>query len=70
MSDQKLDGQEVLNIRWAYDDPNPKVRKHVSLCILVSKKQKHSHFQGAVQMRVFVNVRKFTISIRQLNFCP
>ncbi|XP_028417917.1 pre-mRNA-splicing factor cwf2-like [Dendronephthya gigantea] len=27
MSDQKLDGQEVLNIRWAYDDPNPRARK-------------------------------------------
>ena len=30
MSDQKLDGQEVLNVRWAYDDPNPKVRKQAS----------------------------------------
>ena len=29
MSDQQLDSQEVLNIRWAYDDPNPKVRKQV-----------------------------------------
>lgn len=24
MADQSLDGEEQLNIRWAYDDPNPK----------------------------------------------
>ena len=29
MSDQRLEGQEVLNVRWAYDDPNPKARKQV-----------------------------------------
>ena len=29
MSDQKLDEREVLNVRWAYDDPNPKARKTV-----------------------------------------
>lgn len=27
MSDQKLDGRELLNVRWAFDDPNPKSRK-------------------------------------------
>ena len=29
MSDQRLEGQEVLNIGWAYDDPNPRSRKKV-----------------------------------------
>ncbi|KAL9974116.1 hypothetical protein ACROYT_G011117 [Oculina patagonica] len=27
MSDQKLDSRELLNVRWAFDDPNPKARK-------------------------------------------
>ncbi len=31
MSDQKLDNRELLNIRWAFDDPNPKARKEVSM---------------------------------------
>eukprot|EP00741_Cyanophora_paradoxa_P000223 tig00000402_g216.t1 len=26
MMDQRLDGNEVLNVRWAYEDPNPRVR--------------------------------------------
>ena len=31
MADQKFNGQEVLNVRWAYDDPNPKARVRVTL---------------------------------------
>ncbi|XP_068696039.1 pre-mRNA-splicing factor cwc2-like [Montipora foliosa] len=27
MSDQKLNNRELLNVRWAFDDPNPKARK-------------------------------------------
>ena len=30
MSDQKLDNRELLNVRWAFDDPNPKSRKEVN----------------------------------------
>ena len=38
MSDQKLNNRELLNVRWAFDDPNPKARKEVSTCIVsVSK---------------------------------
>lgn len=29
MSDQKLNNRELLNVRWAYDDPNPKSRREV-----------------------------------------
>ena len=31
MSDQKLNNRELLNVRWAFDDPNPKARKEVNL---------------------------------------
>ncbi|XP_074616281.1 pre-mRNA-splicing factor cwc2-like isoform X1 [Acropora palmata] len=27
MSDQKLNNRELLNVRWAFDDPNPRARK-------------------------------------------
>lgn len=37
MSDQKLNNRELLNVRWAFDDPNPKARKEVST-FSVSKK--------------------------------
>lgn len=30
MADQKLDNRELLNVRWAFDDPNPKSRKEVN----------------------------------------
>ena len=29
MSDQKLNNRELLNVRWAYNDPNPKSRREV-----------------------------------------
>ena len=28
MADQSLDGSETLNVRWAYDDPNPIAKAH------------------------------------------
>lgn len=37
MSDQKLNNRELLNVRWAFDDPNPKARKEVSTLVSVSK---------------------------------
>ena len=33
MSDQKLDNRELLNVRWAFDDPNPKARKEVNTVV-------------------------------------
>lgn len=33
MSDQKLDNRELLNVRWAFDDPNPKARKEVNTIV-------------------------------------
>ncbi|EDV25509.1 Pre-mRNA-splicing factor cwc2 [Trichoplax sp. H2] len=30
MADQKFNDQEVLNVRWAHDDPNPKARVRVA----------------------------------------
>lgn len=29
MSNQKMDGDENLNIKWAYDDPNPQASKAI-----------------------------------------
>ena len=31
MSDQSLDKDEQINIRWAYDDPNPVAIKRVKV---------------------------------------
>jgi len=36
MSDQKLEHRELLNVRWAFDDPNPKSRKEVNRFLLQS----------------------------------
>jgi hypothetical protein len=29
MGNQKMDGDENLNIKWAYDDPNPQASKAI-----------------------------------------
>ena len=44
MSDQQLDDCEMLNVRWAYDDPNPKARKEVRLWCILNKHSKAEHF--------------------------
>ena len=46
MSDQKLNNRELLNVRWAFDDPNPKARKEVNnlvtLLLIYSRKIKQT----------------------------
>ena len=32
MADQSLDHNEQLNVRWAYEDPNPRAQVGTALC--------------------------------------
>lgn len=35
MQNQALDGEECLNLKWAYDDPNPKAQEAIK-CVTVA----------------------------------
>eukprot|EP00743_Colponemidia_sp_Colp-15_P005953 GILK01006399.1.p1 GENE.GILK01006399.1~~GILK01006399.1.p1 ORF type:complete len:451 (-),score=67.19 GILK01006399.1:169-1491(-) len=45
MADQSLDHDEMINVRWAYDDPNPKAIEQL-------EKKNQQTFDDAVQRRV------------------